>query len=477
MPLVPQEELEALQAELKRPLRQAFRINPLKVAEPAAACAAWSERYGWDLDPIPYCPNAYWVNRAQTPVSQTIEHRLGHYYIQDAASMLPVELFDFPVTSSEDGPLLLDLAASPGGKTTHLSARAMDRGLIIANDSSQDRITALRLVLQTWGSTSSAITHFPGERIGSWFPGLFDAALIDAPCSMQGLRTNESHPMRPISDKERDSLARRQAALLASALMAVRLGGQVVYSTCTLTPEEDEGVLEDILTRFGSAVEISDISQRLPVPAPALANYGGHLYPPEIQHAARLWPHRFGTAGFFAARLRRVGDLPLGDQDPPFRPLGKAGFEALPAKALASLSADLSQLYECDLPALLAQQRLQIWRREKNVYAFPDLFLERFSGLPVASAGLPFGEESPDGFLLAHEFLSRFPYAFPAGRLNLDSAQAGAYLRGEDLHNLESPLPPGRTVLICNPHGLLLGRARVQANRLKNLLPRRLISY
>ena len=126
------------------------------------------------------------VIQAETPISATPEHRLGFYYIQDAASMLPAELFDLSGTSA---PLILDLAASPGGKTTHITARTGDRGLVIANDSSPDRITALRIVLSTWGSINNAITHFPGEKFGTWFPETFDYVLLDAPCSMQGIRT------------------------------------------------------------------------------------------------------------------------------------------------------------------------------------------------------------------------------------------------------------------------------------------------
>ncbi len=104
--------------------------------------------------------------------------------------MLPVELFD--MESDEEG-LALDLAASPGGKTTHMISRMRDKGLVLANDSSQGRIQALKVVLQHWGGTNAAVTRFPGEQFGAWFPNTFDRVLIDAPCSMQGLRTAESH--------------------------------------------------------------------------------------------------------------------------------------------------------------------------------------------------------------------------------------------------------------------------------------------
>jgi 16S rRNA (cytosine1407-C5)-methyltransferase len=202
-PLLGEDEFAQLVAELERPLYTAIRINPLKV-DPQPALSGWIERYGWTVQPVPYCEHGYWITAARVSPSQTIEHRLGYYYIQDAASMLPVELFDF---SGHDAPLMLDMAASPGGKTTHMIARSGDRGLVIANDSSPSRINALRLVLEQWGAVSPAVTRFPGENFGSWFPDTFDRVLLDAPCSMQNLRSTEAHPMRPISDKERGALA------------------------------------------------------------------------------------------------------------------------------------------------------------------------------------------------------------------------------------------------------------------------------
>jgi 16S rRNA (cytosine1407-C5)-methyltransferase len=238
--LISEEEYTLLLKELEHPLYPGLRVNPLKI-DPQAAIQEWIKRYGWQVKGIPYCPEGFWVTSWQEAISHTIEQRLGFYYVQDAASMLPVSLFDFEGLSS---PLILDMAASPGGKTTHLTARTMDHGLVIANDASLDRITALRLVLQSWGAVNTAVTHFPGEMFAAWFPDTFDRVLLDAPCSMQNLRDTEKHPVRPISENELLRLAERQKRLIESAFRAVKVGGQVVYATCTLNPEEDEAVLD-----------------------------------------------------------------------------------------------------------------------------------------------------------------------------------------------------------------------------------------
>jgi len=137
-------EFTRLLAALAVPLPQALRANPLKV-NPAAAIRAWQARYGWQTQPVPFCYAGWQVLEAQTTPSATIEFRLGQYYIQDAASMLPAELFDF---AGLDAPLILDMAAAPGGKTTHLISRAGDRGLTLANDSAPGDLPPLRGVLR-----------------------------------------------------------------------------------------------------------------------------------------------------------------------------------------------------------------------------------------------------------------------------------------------------------------------------------------
>ena len=469
-PLLSPRELEQLLEELGNPLDPAFRVNPLKAGD--GAVQTWAERYGWDLHPVPYCDQGWRVSGADTNLSQTIEHRLGYYYIQDAASMLPVELFDW---DELDEPLVLDLAASPGGKTTHLVAKTGDRGLVMANDASSDRITALRLVLQNWGALHGAVLNFHGEKYGGWFPNAFDRVLLDAPCSMQGLRSTDAHPMRGISDRERAGLAGRQLRLLESALGAARPGGQIVYSTCTLEPEENEGVLDALLRAHPGEVSVDDLQDRLPKPAPGLASAGDLMYEPEVQGAARLWPHIFHTAGFFAARLTKLLASHQDSSPYPGRPITRAGWQPLGRKSDTWITGIFRDLYGVDLPLLLQEHRLELWRRAKRIYAFPEIFMQRFGDLPVQGLGMQLGEDTGDGFTPSHEWVARFGGMVRAGRYVLAAELANAWVRGEDLSVApEQGLPTGRVVVVFDEQGRLLGRGMVQANRLRNLLPRRL---
>jgi 16S rRNA (cytosine1407-C5)-methyltransferase len=351
---------------------------------------------------------------------------MGCYYIQDAASMLPVELFD-PCLSP--APLILDLAASPGGKTTHLISKNNDRGLVIANDSSADRITALRLVLQAWGAANTAVTQFAGEQFGSWFPEMFDRVLIDAPCSMQNLRSTENHPMRPVSEKERQGLGHRQERLLTSALQTVGIGGQVVYSTCTLAPEEDEMVIDLIIKRYGRCIRVEDASARLPLPAPGLGSYGETVFAPAVSHSARLWPHIYGTSGFFAAVFTKQDSLPQESRQPPNRPFIKTGLVSLKSRNTALLNDRLLQAYGFDLASLLEQQRLTLWQRDGDFFLIPEIWLQRFAGFPYQAIGMNLGKDAGGSFIPSHEWMVRFGKQFRSGRLVLDESQVNLWLR------------------------------------------------
>jgi len=471
-PLLPADEWRRLLSELQMPLYQAVRGNPLKV-DLRQAIEQLVKQYDWTIEQVPFCPSGWWVSSSNQPISHPIEHRLGEYYIQDAASMMPVELFDFDDVKN---PLILDMAASPGGKTTHLVSRSADQGLVIANDSSRDRITALRLVMQSWGAINIVGTQYPGEKYGAWFPETFDRVLLDAPCSMQGLRDTESHGIRAISQNEILSLSRRQTRLLSSALQAVRVGGQVVYATCTLSPEENEAVLDAVIQRFNGAVEIVDISQRFSGIGEALSVYGDQAYDPMVQRAARLWPHRFGTAGFFTSLLTKTASIDTREDAPPSRPFERTGLHWLKRPGEDALLASLLENFGIDFEPVLTRQGLTLWQRNQRIFAIPEAYLDHFETLPFQFLGMLVGEETPSGFAPSFEWVARFGRQAEKGKVILPMDQLDAWLRGEDISGLFGGAETrGKTLVVVDETGRLLGRGRVLSDRLKNLTPARLV--
>ncbi len=464
------DEIAQLAETNQRPLLPALRINTLKISADEAR-RTWPEWYGWDVRPVSFCDTGWQIADGGDNLSRTLEHRMGFYYIQDAASMLPAEMFNFEGVAR---PLILDMAASPGGKTTHLACKTNDSGLIIANDTSGRRIAALRSNLQDWGAIGAAITNFPGERFGSWFPGTFDMALLDAPCSGESLRTAERRKTRLVSAKEREQLHHRQVRLLTAAFQAVKPGGQVVYATCTLAPEEDEAVVNALLNSYPSQATVEAVDRLLPIPAPGLVSDGQHEYHPQVQRAVRLWPHLYDTSGFFAALIRKRDSVPVQSQPPRQRALAETGLEQLARREQAEVIDRLRQDYGFDLDTLIEQQALTLWKRHKSVYAVPEQFLARFAGLPCAAAGMLIGERAAEGFAPSHEFVTRFGAQFTHHRWRLPDDWVAKWLAGYDLRGLDRPpYPSGAVILVEDGKRRFLGRGKVLSDRIRNLLPKK----
>ncbi len=473
-PLLSEEEYQKLLLSLQTPYLPSLRINPLKTI-PDKAISFWKETCGWEMKPVPFCPTGFWIEQKSSPISQVWEHKLGHFYIQDAASMLPPELFDFPLA---DSALVLDMAASPGGKTTHLAARLKDRNLIIANDSSASRLTALRLVLQNQGITNAAITRYAGEQFSQMCPETFDAVLLDAPCSMQGLRSSDTHAIRPISHKELDELVFRQQRLLESAVLAARPGGQIVYSTCTLNPAENEGVVDSILKKYGSILQVNDVSSALPAGAQGLTRAETRPFNPQLIRTARLWPHIFQTAGFYAARLTKTASI---GTKPPLPAKSAPPYwqkEILSSAEQAILARQWQQEFEFPLTDILEAHHLIVIKNGKHLTAVPHAVLMGQLPLVFQSAGLEMAEFTPDGYIPAHHWVTRFFGAFQKPLHKIDGQQKQAWLKGLSLPDpAAAQYHPRQIVFLTDSNGLFLGMAKVLNHSFKNLLPRRLVLY
>lgn len=463
-------DVEALEMAVQNPPPTAVRFNPLKI-DPQGMAVQFELQRNWKLRPISFCPDGFTLLASPHSPGQTMEARLGYFYIQDAASMLPVALFE---TTENPHPLILDLTAAPGGKSTHLAARFADQGLLLANDGTDSRIAALSATLKTWGVVNSVITNFPGERFGQWFPNTFDIVLLDAPCSMENLHPGDKNK-REIKPAERGRLAQRQAQLLLSALQACKPGGQVVYSTCTLAPEEDEAVLDNVLQHVGKSVELTDAGVRLGIDAPGLTSAFGQVYTADTRKALRLWPHILGTSGFFCAHLRKESPLPGLRSENTARPFGKSNLMAYPRKDQDFLSSFLAAAYGLHLPGLLEEYNLMLAYFKQSVYAIPHELAPAFDSLPVCSCGLRLGDTAENGFELSLEWATRFGKHITRGRYALDAEMTLRWARGEDLPmDADQTVEKGTILVIADPHDRVVGTGRLSSRGIKNLLPRHL---
>jgi 16S rRNA (cytosine1407-C5)-methyltransferase len=315
----------------------------------------------------------------------------------------------------------------------------------------------------------------PGEAFGSLYPETFDAVLLDAPCSMQGLRTAESHSSRKITLNEIESLSSRQLRMLESAIGCTKTGGQVVYSTCTLSPQEDELVLAALMRHYPGLIQIEDISKQLPFPAPALTEIFGELLPGELKHAVRLWPHIVGTAGFFTARLTKLGRFPAISTGNWRLPPANAYYRPVLQKDKQRLVSFLNDNYGISLDDVLERNMLEVASHKEQQYLIPEKLNKSFPSLPALSAGLLLGKTMKDKFLVSHEFVSRFGDRFLKGVMNLDEEFIKFWMLGEDIRGFHNEcMAAGEIYAIRDRSGRNLGRGKLLENRLKNMLPSRL---
>lgn len=468
-PYLSEKEFDQLVSDAYLEAPSAVRVNLLKNEQPKEFLRHLIQKYGWDVQTLPFSDDSVQILSYSKSPGQTIEHKTGAFYIQDAASILPVSLF----TPTEKPQLVLDMAASPGGKTTQLIDLGRDRDFIIANDSSSSRIPALKTVLQSWGASNFAITNFPGEKWGDWYPETFDRILLDAPCSMQSLRVSESHPHRPISDDERTRLASRQSALLFSAAKALKTGGELVYSTCTLSPEEDEAVLSGLLNAYPDSLQ-NDPAFANRWQAFGLTEFAGVQFHPDVRNALRIWPFIFQTNGFFAVKLKKIKSLTGEDKAKTNPPQRNTDWTLLKAASKQLLFDYFDAKFAFSLENLLSSRSLDLYWRGEEIWLLPITLLTRFPGLPVKFSGLPIGQFIRQNFEPSPDFFHAFGQFFKKGFWEIPQEHEENWMKGYDLRGLKlDGFAAGDFIAIRDKDGTNLGAAKYSKERLRNLLPNR----
>ena len=276
-----------------------LRLNPAR-----GALDDLKARIPWETQPIPWCPEGLWLQE-QAQAGAHLYHTLGVYYMQDPSAMAAAVLLN-----PRPDEWVLDLAAAPGGKMTHIASRMLPgaTGVLVANEVVRRRASVLAMNVERLGVTNALITNETPDRLAARWPGLFDAVLVDAPCSGEGTFSRDSQAIRDWSVDTVFGNARRQKQILDQTAPLVRRGGRLLYGTCTFAPEENEGVIAAFLAGHPD-FEIVDLPQ-----VPGL--YPGHPEwvgaPDAVRRAGRFWPHTGPGHGHFYALLRRQGEPPNG---------------------------------------------------------------------------------------------------------------------------------------------------------------------
>jgi len=281
--------IELLEAN-EHPLPDTIRCNDYLTS--CNALIESLESKGFSVKPLHLAPHGLVVERKPISLGATLEYLQGYYYIQDPGSMLVAyELEPKP------GDTILDMAAAPGGKATQILQLSMDRALLVAVDVSRNRIRALRSHLNRMRFKNYIIIRGDSRKIN--FKYKFYKILLDAPSTGEGIIRKDPSRKRSRTYDDVMVVATLQYQLLEAGLRYLADGGTLVYSACTLAPEEGEAVIAEILNKYNN-IRI----EKLNIPhQPGITEYFKIRFPEEVRNCGRLYPHIHGTEGFFICKL------------------------------------------------------------------------------------------------------------------------------------------------------------------------------
>ncbi|KAG8187106.1 hypothetical protein JTE90_004852 [Oedothorax gibbosus] len=313
----PNELVELLEAnEVQRPVT--IRTNTLKTRRGDLAQALINR--GVNLDPVgKWSKVGLVVYDAQVPIGATPEYLAGHYILQGAASLLPVMAL-----APRESEKILDMCSAPGGKTTHIASLMKNTGVLFANDAVKDRAKAIVGNLHRLGITNTIVSTQDGRSFAKLVAG-FDRVLCDAPCSGTGVICKD--PSVKTSKDEKDILrcSTLQRQLLMSAIDCTnansKSGGYIVYSTCSILPEENESVIDYVLKKRS----VKLVSTGLDFGEPGLNRYREHRYHPSMKLCKRFYPHVHNMDGFFVAKLKKFSNVIPGQAPKPPAAGAKSG--------------------------------------------------------------------------------------------------------------------------------------------------------
>ncbi len=258
------------------------------------------KNYGVALEQVKNFHSAYRVIEGNNLIGKTLDFILGKYYIQSLSSMIPAMILN---PSSNDR--TIDLCAAPGSKTTQLAELMNNKGTLIANEISPERVKSLVFNVDKMNLVNFGIIQGKGELLNQIYDNYFDKILVDAPCSALGILQKKNEVSNWWSENRLNSFTELQTRLLVSAIKMCKVGGEIVYSTCTLSLEENELILNKILKKY--PVQIIEI--KLPVKSHnALTKYDNEQLNTSIQKAKRIIPWEINSEGFFVAKLRKTNE-------------------------------------------------------------------------------------------------------------------------------------------------------------------------
>ena len=409
---------------MKEDTRTAFRVNTNKIAQ-----EQFMDICPFQTEPVPWNEKGFYYNADEDMPSKHPYYYAGLYYIQEPSAMIPASLL--PV---EEGDRVLDLCAAPGGKATELAAKLHGTGLLVANDISVSRAMALAKNLQIAGTGNAVVTAETPQNLAAVLSGFFQKVLIDAPCSGEGMFRRDPGMVKSWLAHGPEYYASIQTEILESAYELLAPGGDMVYSTCTFSPLEDEGMIQSFLKKHPD-MTICEVPRY-----PGYSEGRPDWVPdgdPALKKCVRIFPHRAKGEGHFAVLLHKQGKA--GRAYAESEMWDKNGTDLRSNKQKQKTQEGIEEFFQMILPE--AGIEFKKLSRKKDIYVAETLAAGQMKGLRIVAGGLIIGSDKN-------------------GRFE-PSPQLALALRGEDyLQRIDLPAEDervirylkGETVLMDKPY-------------------------
>lgn len=439
-----QESYEAYIESYEKPRYAGLRVNTTKISP-----EEFEKKAPFTLKKVPWTPNGYYYDEETDKPSRHPYYGAGLYYIQEPSAMTPAAVL--PV---EEGDRVLDLCAAPGGKATELAAKLNHTGVLVANDISNSRAKGLLKNLELFGMPNILVTSETPERLCRYFgaPAFFHKILIDAPCSGEGMFRKDNAMIKSWQEHGPEYYAAIQKEIIEQAASMLQDGGQMLYSTCTFSPLENEAVIQHLLDSHPEFHVVPiPMAEGFAKGMPEAVNGSG-----ELSNCVRLFPHRIEGEGHFLALLQKGEKKQKATEEAPEKSRKRV-------KELPKELEEFLQLVAFPVDA----ERLEI--RDGHVYLLPE-GLPSIKGLRFLRTGLFLGELLKNRFEPSQALAMALKPEQFASCIHLESEDPRVlrYLKGETLDTEDlQPANKKGWQLVC-VDGYPLGFGKLQNGTLKN---------
>ena len=459
------EEYEAFLLNMEERRRHALRVNTMKTTYEELSRLM-------DLSQVPWVRDGFFYEESDLP-SRRPEYGAGLYYLQEPSAMTPASRL--PI---DQGDIVLDLCAAPGGKATALGTKLAGTGLLVANDINQARARALLRNLELFGLPNIFVTNEPPHILAGQFPGYFDKIMLDAPCSGEGMFRKNPAVIEAWKEKGPDYFSGIQKDIIIHAANMLKPGGIMCYSTCTFSPEENEAVITHLLRKNPrmKVIPMEDYEGF----SPGITHYRSETFDESCALCRRIWPHRMPGEGHFIALLQNTDSPGMPHVSTKISSAKKKGKKKKASgpwwRQLRSITKEQQDILEDFFgPVRLAFDPSRIDVRGNRLYYVSGLLPDTVS-LRFLRNGLYLGEWKKKRFEPSAPFalsLAKGIYPFEISLAPGDE-RLQAFLRGEDI--LTDPSSDkyepvyGRWYLL-ESGGHPLGFGKLTKTALKNKLP------